>query len=242
MIVGIHQPNFMPWCGFFYKFFLSDVFIVMDSVQYSKGTVINRVKIRGAAGPIWLTVPVVTSGRLGQEIREVEIGGDAHWMRIHLNTLRTYYGRTPYFSEYFPVIETVYAAKPAKLIDLNHQLLLALLKMLGLDSGRIINLSTIGAAGKACDLVANIVKAVGGTTYLSGTGARDYNDPVAFERNGIDLVYMDFTHPRYRQVPHGDFTPGLSVVDLLFNHGPDSLDILRQSNLAFERILALLRK
>lgn len=224
----------MPWCGYFYKYLLSDVFVVMDTVQYSKGTVINRVKVRGAAGPMWLTVPVVTGGRAGQPISAVELEPGADWKRVHLNTLRTYYGRTPFFSRYFPVIEEIYGAGITTLLELNDRLFVAALGCLGLTPAKVVKLSTLEAGGRASDLVLNIVKAVGGECYLSGTGARSYNDAAAFAANGIRLTYMEFAHPIYQQGRHDDFVPGLSVIDLLFNHGPDAVDIMRRDNIAFE--------
>jgi len=141
---------------------------------------------------------------------------------------------------YYPILEAIYAEDTSTLVNLNNRLLTRLLSLLEIDTSKVVNLSDIHATGRACDLVVNTVTALGGKCYLSGVGARDYNDPRTFADNGIKLVYMDFTHPCYRQDGYDDFVSGLSIVDLLFNYGPESLDIIRRDNMAFERSLRAL--
>lgn len=237
MIVGIHQPNFIPWCGFFYKIFLSDVFVLMDCVQYSKGSVINRVKIRSRNGWMWLTVPVLTKGKFGQEIRYVEVNDNYDWRRSHLNTLRTSYGKAAYFDEYYSIFENIYFEKSRKLSDINICFIRRIMGRLDMGAKKIIRLSELGVNGHGSDLVLNTVMALQGKCYLSGTGARDYNQEQDFAKSGIKLAYLDFVHPHYQQLNYGDFVQGLSVIDLLFNHGPEAMNIIRGQNMHFERSL-----
>lgn len=216
--VGIHQPEFLPWLGFFDKLQQSDVFVLLDSVPFEKNYFQNRNRIRTPQGWSWLTVPVLTKGRFGQSLLDVRIRPDQPWRRKHCQSLEQHYGRTPFFREYFPALRTMYDDAGDSLVDLNLSMIRWLSGALGV-SKPVLRSSALTVTGRKTDLLLSICQAVGGDTYLSGPGGRDYLDEGPFERAGIAVRYHDFAHPEYEQL-HAPFLPRMSAIDLLFNHGP----------------------
>ena len=225
MIVAIHQPNYLPWLGYFYKIANCDVFVFLDNVQYSKNDVINRNKIKTPQGEAWLTVGILSKGHYGQPINEVKINNDVPWAGTHWKSLAQNYRKAPYFREYEGLFENVYRHKWEGLADLNKHLTGIVLEILGIKGVKLVLASELSASGKSTELLINICKAVGGDVYLSGFGGKNYMDEAAFEKEGLVLRYYDFKHPTYSQL-WGDFIPNLSIVDLLFNEGGRSLEIL----------------
>lgn len=224
MIVAIHQPNFMPWLGYFHKMASADKFVYLDNVPFSKGSYTNRVQIKTQGGARWLTVPVITSGKLGQNISELAADEHGDWRRKALATLEGSYRKCPHWKTCWPLVEPLIASGPVNLADLNIGLIEHFAGMLGVSTPRV-RASTLAAQGKSTDLLIAICKELSADTYLSGSGGANYQDEQAFASAGIKLTYSQFKHPQYPQ-PFGEFTPGLSVVDLLFNCGPDSAAIL----------------
>jgi len=225
MVVAIHQPNFLPWLGYFYKIARSDVFVLLDNAQYTKNSFINRNKIKTPEGGAWLTVPVITEGRFGQVIKDVHINNRVDWRRKHMGALKANYGRATFFSPLFGELEGIYYEREwQNLCELNIQLTKWVVSKLGLKPNLILA-SELGVEGKGTELLINILKKVGGSMYLSGFGGSKYQDEEAFEQHGIKLVYSDFRHPVYPQL-WGDFVPNLSIVDLMFNCGPESLGVI----------------
>ena len=225
MIVSIHQPNFLPWAGYFYKVAESDVFVFLDTVQYSKNSLINRNRIKTPQGPLWLTVPV--SYRHPQSIREVEINNAADWRKKHLKTLEMNYRKSPCFEEIYPGIADVYRSEDWRnLSRLNIRLASHVLEYLEIPTRTVIA-SNLAVSGKSTELLVNIIKKLGGDTYLSGFGGAKYQDEDLFTRDGIELRYYDFKSPVYPQ-PWGEFEANLSIIDLLFNCGKESRKILLQ--------------
>ena len=226
MIVSIHQPNFLPWIGFFSKVLQSDVFVLLDNVQYTKNSFINRNRIKTPQGVKWLTVPVRTKARFGQLIKEVEINKNVDWRQQHLKTLEMCYKRSKFFGLIFKNITDIYyKCSWSNLAVFNIELLNWLFSLLEINT-KIILASQLNVKGKGTDLLINIVKAVNGDTYLSGFGGVNYQNEELFKINGIKLRYYEFSHPIYPQL-WGDFVPNLSIIDLLFNCGPSfSRDIL----------------
>lgn len=217
-VVAIHQPNYLPWLGYFDKIRRADVFVLLDTVQYAKESWINRVKIRAGDAESWLTVPVLTRGRVGQAIRDTEIDGTSGWARKHLQALRTWYGRAPGFRRVFPVLEELLARPWTRIAELNEALLRTLCALQGLATPlvRASGLAAGGAAGAGTDLLIALVRAAGGDTYLCGGGAGGYQEDAKFAAAGIALVYQDFKPDPYPQTGAG-FLPGLSAVDWLMN-------------------------
>lgn len=227
MLVAIHQPEHMPWLGFFEKLVRADVFVVLDDVQFSKGDFQNRNRVKGQGGAQWLTVPVAQ--RLGQKINEVEVAGDS-WRAKHWKTLRSCYARAAHFEEFAGEFEEFYARPWAKLSELNVAAIRMLARAFGVEKEFVFS-STLGAVGQKSELVLNICKAVGATRYYSGRAGGAYLDADAFRREGIQIVVQEFEHPKYEQLfmKEQGFVPNLSAVDLLFNRGAEGLELLERA-------------
>lgn len=225
--VTIHQPECLPWLGLVEKLRQCEVFVLLDCVQFEKNYFQNRNKIRTAWGWAWLTVPVLTKGASGQPIRQVRIRNDEAWRRKHLQSFLQHYGAAPYFDRYFPDLQALYARSWDRLEELNTAVMQWMAGAFGL-SRQFVRASELPVSGTRSELLASICRAVGATTYLSGVSGRDYLDERLFAEAGIAVRYQDFQHPVYRQC-YEPFLPNMSAVDLLFNVGPQSLDVLTQA-------------
>lgn len=224
MIVAIHQPNFLPWMGYFYKIYKSDIFVFLDNVQFTKNGYQNRVKIKTSQGELWLTVPV--RHKFGQLTSEVKFNTLENWREKHLKTLEMSYKRTPFFSILFDLLQKIYFKKDwINLSELNIALIEEVCLYLGITT-RFVLASSLNVSGSSTNLLIDIVRNVGGNIYLSGRGGLKYQDEEKFSEHQIELVYTDFRHPVYPQL-WGDFIEGLSIIDLIFNCGKDSLNYLR---------------
>jgi hypothetical protein len=219
MIVSIHQPNFLPWPGYFNKIVNSDIFVVIDNVQYVKGHIINRNKIKdNNAKASWLTVPVKISKGSEQLINEIEIDYSHKWQQKNLNRLKSYYEKSKFFDKYFPVLKQCFCKQYSNLADFNIELIQYICSELKINTPIYITSDLQEDFGERNYLNLNICKYFKADTYLSGIGARKYNDENLFRMNAIKLKYQEFTSPVYPQL-HGEFIPNLSIVDLLLNCG-----------------------
>jgi len=219
-VVAMHQPNFIPWLGFFYKLAHADVFILVDTIQFSAKNYTNRVEVRSVEGIKWLTVPV--RHHFGQMIRDVAIEETESWRATHLAMLRMCYGRYPFFHEVFPLAEEWYdGAQVESLSVFNENIIRRVAELLDLHA-EIVRSSSLGCTGVKTDLILSLTHSVGASVYLSGQGGANYQDEHEFERAGIELHYSDFVHPVYqqRQLP---FIAGLSILDMLFSCGPTAV-------------------
>ncbi|HEX9949796.1 MAG TPA: WbqC family protein [Thermodesulfobacteriota bacterium] len=223
MIAAVHQPQFMPWLGYLDKIVRSETFAFLDNVQFKKNEFQNRNKIKTAQGWMWLTVPVLY--KYPEHIDEVKINDRADWRKKHVRTLAINYQKAPYFHDIFPEVERFYAGDSASIAEVNRESVLMLLGLLGLDR-KIVIASALGhLPEEPSERLAAICESLGADTYLSGAGGRAYLDLEPFNKKGITVVFQEFKHPVYPQL-YGDFIPNLSLLDLLFNCGPDSLNIL----------------
>lgn len=232
MIVTIHQPEHLPWLGFFHKVDQADLLVLLDVVQYRKDYFQNRNRILGPNGPQWLTVPVVRAGYTSRTLRDLQINNDVRfhngvdWRRKHRKTIEHAYRRHPHFGLVEPVIDDLYEREWLLLVELNEALIRAMMVLLDIDT-RIVRASELRVEGKRSDLLASICRATGASTYLSGPTGRQYLDEAPFRSAGIDVRYHSFEHPAYRQRHAVEFVPNLSTLDLLCNCGPDSLAVIR---------------
>ncbi|OHB75994.1 MAG: hypothetical protein A2Z34_11005 [Planctomycetes bacterium RBG_16_59_8] len=229
MIATGHQPNYLPYAGFFHKIVRADVFIVVDTVQFVKRGPfgwIHRNRIRTPDGWDWLSVPALTKGKFTQRIIETKIDRSVPWARKHLRTLEWNYKKAPFFDEYIGVFREVYTKEWDSLCELNIHLIEKLLLLMGI-SRSMRRTSELGVEGEASALIVNMCRAVGADAYLSGIHGKDYLDIGLFEKSGIRLIFQEFCHPTYTQSQPGAFIPELSVVDMLFNCGPRTVDLLR---------------
>ena len=228
MILSAHQPHYLPWLGFFDKIARSDAFVYLDCVQFKTREFQNRNKIRTRDGDIWLTVPVISKGRGRQPIGEVAIDNSLPWQRQHLNSLRTWYGSAPFFKDYIAFFEAVYESRWDKLADLNTHIAGFFLEQLCIKTP-VHYESQCGTVKTKTERIIELCLALRADTYLSGAGGRQYLDEGRFAETGIKLVYQEFAHPRYHQQfmkDKGGFLPYMSIADLFFNEGHNSLKIL----------------
>jgi hypothetical protein len=228
MKVSINQPAYLPWLGYFERIAKSDLHIVLDHVQFEKNSFTNRNKIHGQSGPVWLTVPLATSGRFGDlAISSLQFAHNQNWQRKHWKSLRMAYSKAPHFSRYAPAYEALYAAEWNSFSPLLRAFLRQHLNDFGISTPLLFS-SEMDVAGAKSELVLNLCRATGADCYLSGALGRGYLDQASFTNAGIDIEYQDYHHPVYTQL-YSNFTPYLCALDLLFQHGPDSLKILLNS-------------
>lgn len=231
MVFSIHQPNYLPYTGYFYKIAASDVFVILDSVQYPRGqSFAARNRIKTPQGVSYLTVPAAIPRDKEGKVTYLEVEfADAKWKDKHIKTLSANYKRAPFFNDVMQIYsETLHANE--KFAELNIGLITAFLKYMSINT-KIVRLSELlSEFGKKTNLIIDIGKALKADTYLSGTGGgKEYNDELLLNQNGISLNYSKFRHPVYPQL-WGEFILNLSVIDFLFNCGGDSRNILINSN------------
>ena len=225
VICAVHQPQYLPWLGYFSKLDAADVFVIYDDTQYKHDEWQNRNRIKTPHGVQWLTVPVHHSQ--GELVRDIRIDNLKPWPRKHANALTTNYGRSPFCEQYAGGLAAVYTMEWERLAELSITLIELVCSHLGIDTP-MVRSSELGYDGRSTDALISICKAVGADTYLSGPGGHDYLETERFEAEGISLTFHDFEHPVYEQT-YGEFEPYLSAIDLLFNRGPESLSIIRDA-------------
>jgi hypothetical protein len=232
--VVISQPQLLPWPGFFELVASADIYVHLDDAQFSRGGFINRVQIKHPAGSKWMSVPLKGRGSF-QEINHVEAGG-TDWKRRHRELVRQSLARAPHLDLALAVLDAVYAAD--RLVEL-------LVAGIELPAARMnlqrpkqwMRSSKLGLTGTSWERVLAIVKAVGGTHYVTAHGAANYLDHEAFEAAGVTVDYLDYSKTPYPQL-HGDFTPYVSVLDLIANLGTDAHTALRPRTIPWQEFLA----
>lgn len=227
MIVAVHQPQYLPWIGYFDKMRRADVFCYLNDVQYKKNEWQNRNRIKTAQDWQWLTVPV--QYRFPEKINEVRINNTTQWSKKHLQALKTNYSRAPYFKAYISIFEDTFSRDWELISELNIHLIERLKDALQMQEKTTVISSELTLREDPTDRLIDICKVLGADTYLAGQGGADYMDMARFEKNGLKLILQEFAHPVYSQL-FGDFQSHLSIVDLLFNCGPESLEIISEAN------------
>ena len=229
MIVSANQPYFAPFPGFFYKAHLADIFVLLDDVQFPRGTTwITRNRFKHDQGTLWMTVPVHKKGLGLQKINVVKIYHHGHWARKHLASLQNAYGHAPYFEQHLQFLETLFSQKYEKLIDFNLSIIQYLFSVMNIDT-KVLLSSKLGIQARGNQLLVEICRAVGASRYLAQGPAQKYLDPNLFERAGIMIEYFKPPTLIYPQL-WGNFIPNLSALDLVFNCGPRSHDILTRAH------------
>lgn len=219
----IHQPDFMPWLGFFHKLSLGNEFLVFDHVQISNGkSWSSRNKILLNGKPFWLTIPTLKSKN--QRINEVKISYQKNFQRKHLGTINRAYKKADYFSKIFPIIELIYSKNHEYLIDFNIDFIKIISKHLNLNlnlvkSSDLLLKNNIVDDLYGNELVLELCMLSNTKKYYSGTGCLDFIKPSSFVEKGIDFFFQEFEHPTYAQNISTDFISHLSIVDALMNVG-----------------------
>jgi len=237
MIVAIHQPHFLPWQGYFDRMQKADLFILLDHVQFERQNYQNRVMIKTGEGARWITVPVLQVSqhdRIIDKLVENQSDGWLRWGRQIYLTIKYAYQGTPFFNEYAPALRDVFEARWERLVDLDLKLLEILRHALGIRTP-MVRSSELNVPGQKNDLILGLCQAVGADTFLGGMGAcRNYLDTDRFQRAGVKITWQNFVHPRHTQRPRQEnFIEGLSALDLLFNCGPASAEILQGRTMAY---------
>ncbi|MBI3553508.1 MAG: WbqC family protein [Elusimicrobia bacterium] len=229
MILTAHQPTYLPWLGLFHKIALSDKYVLFDQVQYVPKDWISRNDIKTPNGPLTLTVPVLTTGHRDKTIAQIEIHNELPWARKHWKSIQANYRQAPYFKQYADFFEQTYSRPWTLLADLDLCMLEWFLKALGIKT-EVVRAGAYEFKGAKSELVIDMCVQLKAKVYIFGTLGKDYADVEAFKRAGVVPIFQDYRHPVYRQL-HGGFRPYMSVIDLLFNEGPRSLEILMSGNL-----------
>lgn len=220
MIVVISQSMYFPWAGLLEQVRLADIFVHYDDVQYARGF-LNRVQIKTAEGQQWMTVPLSGLKR-GQQIDEVKIDEASGWRKRHRTMLRHAYSQTPYFGDMMSLFDQALSAPSDSLADVSRASLVALARHPGIGAMcQFVRSEDLNVPASGSTRILDIVKALGGTTYVTGHGGRNYLDHEAFENAGIEVRYMNYQVGPYPQ-SNGPFSPYVSALDLIANCGIDS--------------------
>jgi hypothetical protein len=208
MLVACHQPNFLPWLGWFAKLAQSDRFVLLDRVQFprtSRGTYTNRVQLLIGGQPAWVTVPVIREGV--QAIGDVRIDDTQPWRRKALRSIEQSYAKAPRFAEWMPVVRELLELDTDRIAVLNEE---AIRRLAPHDAHKLVRQSELPQTeATATDLLIHLVRAAGGDTYLSGDGADGYQEEPKYAAAGLGFRLLGFTHP------DTGGPPGLSIVDAL---------------------------
>ena len=223
--VCIRQPGYLPYIGFFKKIESSDVFVFLDDVQYGKNGFDNRNKIRTLEGYMWLTVPVFY--KFGQFLNEIKIANNEDWNRKHRKSIKINYQKATFFSEYWNDIESILSQKWELLIDLNIKLIEYFISKLNLTT-KTLKSSELNIKKTSSEKLLGICRKLDATIYLSGELGRSYLNEQIFHDSNIQVIYEKFEHPIYTQTTH-NFIPNMSIIDLLFNEGPNAANILKNA-------------
>jgi len=222
--LAAHPSCFFPGLEVFYKWSRADVFVVADDVQFVTHGDINRARIKSAAGATWLTVPVRHKGLRRQPIRQVAILQPASWRRRHLKSIAVNYKASAYFEKYIDFFEGFYRKRWERLRDINFAGLEFAREALGIRTPMRLS-SEFGIDSSGSQRIIDLAQALDCSRYLTDTRSRSYLDASLFQRAGIELAFFEYSYPVYHQL-FGEFLPGLSIIDLLFNEGDAAPDIL----------------
>lgn len=224
MTIAIHQPNFIPWIGFFYKINHCDQFVLLDDVQYTKNSLINRNKIKSKMGEQWITMPVLHSGSFGQSINETRLMLFEKYYIKFVRALQMNYSKAPFFDEIMSLL-AINDFSCDILSMLNECLIRRIADYLEIRTPIKRSSELPDIEGCSTERLVSICKSLGADRYLAGFGSRDYQDDALFRQNGIEPFVSDFSYPYYKQL-HGAFLPNLSVVDVLMNNGKQSIQFI----------------
>jgi hypothetical protein len=225
MIISAHQPYFCPYPGFFYKAYLSDVFVLLDEVQFPRRTTwLSRNRFKNDQGELWLTIPVWKKGLGLQTISRVNICHEGRWPRKHLASLTTAYGHAPYLEEHVPFLENMFSSEFTNLVDLNVAVIRYLMACFRLDT-KVVLQSKLGVTARGTQLLVELCRALKAATFLTLAPAKKYLDADLFSQAGIELRALTYVAPVYPQL-WGEFLANLSAFDLVFTCGPRAQDLL----------------
>jgi len=214
-IISIHQPNYIPWLGYFYKIYLADIFVFLDDAQFSNEGMHNWHYIKTPNGPQRMKVPV--SQKLGDKINEVPTKDELGWKLNHLRAVEINYKKAQYFKEIYAEFSDFLLKSYPNIATMNECFITHVCKRFGIKTV-FEESSTLKILSSRELKVIDIVNALGGTDYYSGTGAKAYQNEGNFIQRGIRLSYVQYKPFAYNQL-WGDFNSNVSVIDYLMNNG-----------------------
>ena len=229
MIVSIHQPNYLPWLGYFNKIIRSDVFVIFDDVQFpigKKGFFGNRNQIKTNSGQLWLTVPVLDRSKC-KNFNDIKVNYNG-WNEKHIKNIENFYRKSEYFGVYYKDIENILSQEYDNFSELSTKLITYFMNVMDIDTKLVYSseiCKDVDLTGM--DKIFYILEQLKADTYISsdGPGSRRYIKDEDFSDKNIKLIWQDFEHPTYKQM-YGDFISHLSIIDLLFNCGDKSKGII----------------
>jgi hypothetical protein len=225
MIISIIQPSFLPWLGYFEQIALSDVFVYLDDVQYTRKDWRSRNRLKSPNGAKTVSVPVIKSPRDTTLIKDARIAYEEPWQENLLNQIREWYRKAKYFRDVFDPVAQIVNKKYPKLVELNYGLNNFILDFLGI-SRPIFKASEVPKKTYDKNLrIIEICKQFDAHILYDGKSAEVFIDKELFRRNGIDVIFQDYHHTPYPQL-WGEFIPYLSVLDLMMNCGKGSIDYI----------------
>lgn len=225
MMISTCQPYFAPFPGFFYKVFHSDILVILDDVQFSRGTTwMSRNRFKNDQGTLWLTIPVWKKGLGLQPINRVRICREGRWAKKNLESLKTAYKNAPFFDDHLDFIEQIFNVGYEYIIDINMKIIRYFMNFLNIET-KLILVSELGCKAKGIHLLMEICKKLNADHYLCQRSAQNYLDEEIFNKHRIQLKFLKIPSPVYPQL-WGDFIPSLSLFDLIFNCGPKSREIV----------------
>ncbi|NPE27407.1 WbqC family protein [Methanococcoides sp. SA1] len=234
-VLTAHQPLYIPWLGFFQKVSMSDKFCLWDDVQFDPNDYQNRNRLKNPNGECMITVPIKTKGYREKTIGDMQIENQHNWQRIHLNTINISYAKAPYFESYSDFFKKTFERKWDKLVDLDEHILEYLFKELGMNVD-IIRSSDLKLEGAKSSRIIDMCNKLEADIYIFGTLGKEYADLDKFKQANITPYFQEYKHPSYSQL-WKDYTPNLSVLDLLFNYGENSYGILTANNPTREDVI-----
>ncbi|MGR9073096.1 MAG: WbqC family protein [Gammaproteobacteria bacterium] len=224
--ICIHQPDFAPYLGFFHRLLMSDRLILLDDVQFIRRGWHHRDRIKSRNGPAWLTLSL-KKDHYHQQIRHMRLSDNPEWIDKSLNLLAECYRQAPYFDELFPRIEAVYRYGFTRMIEFNRELLELAFEYFDINIP-VDYASRYSIKSAGSQRLLELVRSVDGTSYLTGTGSKNYLDEQLFTTQGVKVTWQQFNHPVYPQL-YGEFVPMLSCFDVMFNCGGGASAVLRSS-------------
>jgi WbqC-like protein family len=227
MVISFNQPAFIPWGGFFARLLSSDRMVLLDGTLLARGfTFVNRNRLKGPEGEVWVTVSLKRKGRGRQKIRDLEIYEKERWRKKFLATLRHYYGHSVHFEPVFEKVSRTVDRPDSSFLDLTLELLDILNTGLGIDRETVLQSET-GISGKGPALLVSVAKRLSADEVLLPHGSEKAVAPSLFEKEGIKVRSLRYLPPQYPQF-WGEFLPNLSALDLLLCCGKDGRFVIEK--------------
>ncbi|WP_252250248.1 WbqC family protein [Clostridium sp. ZBS13] len=235
MILSAHQPAYLPWLGYFHKIAISDVFVILDEVQFEKNSFTNRNKIKTSNGTTWISVPMKMNGHIQKTINQMEIDNKFNWRAKHWKSLYLNYKKSPYFNLYSDFLEETYKKEWSNICDLTDHINRYLLNELGIKT-KLCRQSDVNIKNKKQELILELCKKFESEIFVFGKMGENYVNVDYFKDNKVNPYFQEYKHPTYIQ-HWGEFVPNLTIMDLLFNVNKDNvLEIIMNGNITKEKI------